>query len=154
MITRRLILIGWVLLGTAGAVPAQDAKGRPPAAADTLVGQWAGNWDGAGEGKIDLTIKKGDTGKLTGRVAVTGDNGSYSAEFTAVTFDGRKLTIKYDFPMMAQTEITLEAAVDGGEVKGSWSLRPKGQDAALAAGSWNGTKKKATGPSVGLPKSP
>src|SRR5439155_26733801 len=61
---------------------------------DRFIGTWAGTYDGAGSGKIEMTITKGDGGKLTGKVAVTTDSGAYTAQLKSLCFDANEMTDK------------------------------------------------------------
>jgi hypothetical protein len=123
------------LLPRAAAVAEADASD------ERFVGVWAGTWDGAGSGKIEVTVAKDGSGKLTGKVAATTEGGDYTAELKTLAFAGNKLTAKYDFPLDDQAEVLLEAAIEGATLKGTWSLRPKGQDTEVAGGPWTATKK-------------
>jgi len=121
--------------------PAGRSAGAQSSGDDRFVGTWAGTYDGAGSGKIEMTITKGDGGKLAGKVAATTDGGDYTAQFKSLSFDANKMAAKYDFPLDEQAEIVLTATFEATTLKGTWSLRPKGQDSEVAGGSWTATKK-------------
>ena len=106
-----------------------------------FAGTWAGTWDGAGSGQFELVLEKSKEGAPAGRVAVTTDNGNYSAELKSIAFDGGKMTAKYEFPLDPSAEVAVAATFDGDAAKGTWSLRPKGQDAEIAGGTWTVKKK-------------
>ena len=137
---RWLALVSAFVVWTICGAPARAQSG-PRSGVDKYVGTWAGTWDGAGSGDFELTLDKTNDGGPVGRVAVTTDGGNYTADLKAVAFDGNKMTAKYDFPLDTGSEVIIAATFDNGSAKGTWSLRPKGQEAELAAGSWTVTKK-------------
>jgi hypothetical protein len=122
-------------------IAAAGTSARQMTKADDHVGSWAGTWDGAGSGDFELTIDKTREGKATGRVAVTTEGGNYTADLTAIAFNGTKMTGKYDFPLDAGSEVILAATFEGTAAKGTWSLRPKGQETEVAGGTWTVKKK-------------
>jgi hypothetical protein len=134
----RLIVLLAAALGIWAARPgaAQDAS-----KADQYVGTWAGTWDGSGSGDFELTIEKGSSGALSGKVAVTTEAGPYTATLTSLSFEGAKMTGTYDFPLDAGAEVVLAATFEGRTATGTWSLRPKGQDAEVLGGTWKVVKK-------------
>ena len=111
-------------------------QGAPGAA---YVGTWNGTWDGAGTGGFELTIEK-QNDALSCRVAVTGEP-AYKATCKSLSFDGGKMTAKYDFPPDERAEVTLEAAFEEKTAKGTWALREKGTGNEVAAGGWAVTRK-------------
>jgi hypothetical protein len=125
-----LCAILWAVAG-----PAAQGHG------DAFTGTWTGVWDGAGSGNFTLTLDRTGDGSRVGRVAVTTDGGNYDAELKAIAIDGAKLTARYDFPLDGGSEIVLAATFEGASAKGTWSLRPKGQDTESAGGTWTVTKK-------------
>jgi hypothetical protein len=110
---------------------------------EQYAGTYSGTWDGAGTGNFELTLEKVKDGGVTGKVAVTTDGGNYTADLKALSFEGTKMNAKYDFPLdpSAASEVVLVATIDGTVVKGTWSLRPKGQETEAAKGTWTVTKK-------------
>jgi hypothetical protein len=127
----RCILV--FLCGIAGAV---HGDARQPVGGSEYAGTWSGTWDGAGEGKFDLMLASG-SGAMTGKVAVTTDNGNYDAALRAIIFAGKKMTAKYDFPLDPSSEVVVMADFDAKTSKGTWSLRPKGQDTEVAGGTFS-----------------
>jgi hypothetical protein len=118
------------------AIAAESANGKE------YIGTWNGTWEGGGAGgRFDLTLAVGADGKLTGGVSVGQDTGDYTAQFVAVSIEGNKLTARYSFPPDEQADIKTTATFDGKTAKGVWELVPKGQDTAMAAGTWTVTKK-------------
>jgi hypothetical protein len=109
-------------------------------AGEQYAGTWGGTWDGAGSGEFELTLEKKD-GALAGKVAVTTEAGPYTADLKTVSFDGAKMNAKYDFPLDAGAEVIIAATFESSSAKGTWSLRPKGQDSEVAGGTWTVTKK-------------
>jgi hypothetical protein len=118
-----------------GALAAGQSSG------EKYLGTWAGTWDGAGSGDFELTIDKAKDGPLSGRVAVTTDGGNYDANLKTITFDGSKMTAKYDFPLDPSAEIVVNATFGDKSAKGTWAMRPKGQEADMAAGTFSVNKK-------------
>lgn len=108
---------------------------------EKFTGTYTGTWDGAGSGNFELTLEKNKEGAAAGRVAVSTDNGNYNADLKAIAFDGAKMTAKYDFPLDTTAEVLIGSAFEGSSVKGTWSLRPKGQEADIATGTFSLTKK-------------
>jgi hypothetical protein len=116
---------------------------RQSSAADRYMGTWTGTWDGSGTGAFEMTLEKDGSGAPGGRVAVKTDGGDYTADLRAMTFDGPKMTAKYDFPLDPSAEVAVAASFEDRSAKGTWSLRPKGQgqDAEIAGGTWTVAKK-------------
>ncbi len=129
-----LLILAIVVLSI-GALAAGQSSG------EKYVGTWAGTWDGAGSGDFELTIDKAKDGPLSGRVVVTTEGGNYNANLKTITFDGPKMTAKYDFPLDANAEIVVNATFEDKSAKGTWAMRPKGQEGDLAAGTFSVSKK-------------
>ena len=115
-------------------------------AADTegaqYIGTWSGTWEGGGAaGRFDLTLTKGANGKIEGGVSVGQDTGDYVAKFVSVSFNGNALTARYSYTPDEQADIAVTATFEGNVAKGAWTMVPKGQDTAMAAGTWTVTKK-------------
>ena len=87
-----------------------------------------------------MTLEKNKDGPLTGKVSVTGEP-TYKASFKALSFDGKKMTAKYDFPPSDLAEVALTAIFDGNTAKGTWSLRAKADGTEAVAGTWTVSKK-------------
>jgi hypothetical protein len=127
------------MVGVVGsAVP--GAQGRPPG--EEFVGVWAGTWEGGGgSGGFEVTLEKGKDDGVTGKVSVTGEP-TYKAAFKALSFDGKTMKAKYDFPPNeTEAEVVLSATFDGNSAKGTWSLRAKANDGEAASGTWSVTRK-------------
>ena len=106
------------------------------------AGTYSGTWEGAGgAGKFEMTLTVGTDGQLAGGVSVGSDQGDYTAKFTSLTLADGKLKAKYDYTPDTQAEIALSASVSGGVVSGEWLMLPKGQEQALANGTWKVSKK-------------
>jgi len=121
----------------AGGAARQSTNG------EQYAGTYSGTWDGSGTGNFELTLEKLKDGGIKGKVAVTTDGGNYTADFKTLSFDDKKMNAKYDFPLDpgASSEVVLVATIEGSIVKGTWSLRPKGQEGEVAKGTWTVTKK-------------
>ena len=106
-----------------------------------FVGVWSGGWEGSGSsGGFELTLEKEKDRPVTGKVSVTGEP-TYKASFKELSFEGKKMTAKYDFPPSELAEVLLVATFDGNTAKGTWSLRAKADGAEAVAGTWTVTKK-------------
>lgn len=121
------------LAGTAATTEAQSGA--------DYAGQWTGTWDGSGSGNFELTLEKGKDGGSAGKVAVTTEQGNYTADLKSVSFAANKMTAIYDFPLDPSAEVALAATFDGAAAKGTWSLRPKGGGAEVVGGSFTVSKK-------------
>ena len=115
-------------------------RGDGASTAEQFLGTWSGTWDGAGSGGFELTIEKGTDGAVTGRVSVTGEP-TYKAAFKTLSFDGKKMSAKYDFPPDESAEVVLAASFEGNKASGTWSIHAKGNDNEAASGTWTVTKK-------------
>jgi hypothetical protein len=108
---------------------------------EQFVGTWTGSWDsGTSTGGFELTLEKGKDGAVGGRVSVTGEP-TYKAVFKALSFDGNKMTAKYDFPPDESVEVALAGTFEGGKASGTWAVIAKGTDAAPLTGTWTVTKQ-------------
>jgi hypothetical protein len=117
---------------TAGA--AQSSGGE-------YTGTWSGTWDGSGSGNFELTLEKAKDGGTAGKVAVTTEQGNYTADLKSVSFAGNKMTATYEFPLDPSAEVALAATFEAAKAAGTWSLRPKGGGAELLGGSFTVAKK-------------
>ena len=136
MWSRRCVLLLMPLLAVAvGAAAPRD--GTQADAADKYVGVWAGTWDGGGGGGggFELTLQHEKDKPFTGKVAVTGEP-EYTASLTSVSFDGAKMTAKYDFPPEPSLQVVLVATFEGETATGTWSVLEKGSATEVASGGW------------------
>jgi len=132
-------LVSLLVLALCEFAPGGRGLAAQSSTADKYIGTWAGTWDGAGSGEFELTLDKNREARdapLIGRVAVTTDGGNYNADLNSVSFNGQKMTAKYDFPLDP-----IAATFEDRTAKGTWSLHPKGQDTEIAGGSWTVTRK-------------
>ncbi len=111
------------------------------AGGEQYAGIWTGTYDGSGAGTFEMTLDRGKDGAITGKVNVNGDGATYSADLKSVVFDGAKMTATYDFPPDPSAEIVMTATFESASAKGTWSLRPKGQNDEIASGGIAVTKK-------------
>jgi hypothetical protein len=131
----------WVCVFVLGAVCSaaqRGAEGSSPG--EQLLGTWTGTWDGAGSGGFELTLEKGKDGAVGGKVSVTGEP-TYKATFKSLSFDGKKMNAKYDFPPDEGGEVVLDASFDGNTARGTWVLREKANSNEVAKGTWTVTRK-------------
>ena len=133
--------VGVVVLMLAAVCPAVQRAPEAPAGAHQFLGTWSGTWDGAGSGGgFELTLEKGKDDAITGRVSVTGEP-TYKATLKSVSFDGPKMSGRYDFTPDESNEVVLTATFEGNTAKGTWSLRPKPNETEVASGTWTVTRK-------------
>lgn len=112
-----------------------------PSTGEQFLGTWSGTWSAQGSGGgFDVTLEKGKDGAVTGKVAVTGEP-TYNAAFKELSFDGKKMKARYDFPPNEAGEVLLSATFEGNTANGTWALRAKGSDKDEATGTWTVTKK-------------
>jgi hypothetical protein len=126
----------WLTLGLVMLIAgyAGNAGAWQASPGEQYVGMWAGSYDGAATGTMEMILDKGKDGGVTGKVNVVSDGGNYSADFKSIVFDGSKATAKYDFPLDPSAEVIMTATFEGAAAKGTWSLRPKGQTDEIAGG--------------------
>ena len=134
---KAFIVVLSFLVVSAAAIGAQQ-RGEQGASNDVL-GTWSGTWDGAGSGGFELTLEKGEDGKLKGNVSVTGEP-TYKATLRTVSLDGNKMSADYDFPPDPQLEVILKTTFNGKKAEGTWTARQKG-GTELATGNLNLAKK-------------
>jgi hypothetical protein len=127
----------WLWVIVFGAICSATQSGG---ASDRFLGTWTGTWDGAGSGGFEITLEKGQSGALAGKVSITGEP-TYDATLKTVSFDGNKLSARYDFPPDPGGEVVLAGSFDGAKATGTWSLREKANGTELAMGGWNVSKK-------------
>jgi hypothetical protein len=133
MLTLLLVMACWI-----GSAIRMDARQAP--AGEQYVGMWTGTYDGAGTGTMELMLDKKD-GAIAGKISATTDGGNYTADLKGVTFEGAKMSAKYDFPLDPSAEVVVTATFDGNTAKGTWSLRAKGQTDEVAGGGLAISKK-------------
>ena len=131
----------WVLAAFFCAALAGTAAGTEQQSGADYAGQWTGTWDGSGSGNFELTLEKTKDGGTAGKVAVTTEQGNYTADLKSVSFTANKMTATYDFPLDPSAEVALAATFEAAKAAGTWSLRPKGGGAELVGGSFTVSKK-------------
>jgi hypothetical protein len=122
--------------------PAAQAGGDQSAGSERLLGTWSGTWDGGGGsgGGFELTLERAKDGPMTGKISVTGEP-TYKATLKTLSFDGAKMTAKYDFPADDSAEVVLTATFEGNAATGAWSLHEKSTGNEVASGGWKVSKK-------------
>ena len=130
---KRLVRLTLVLVTCWIGSPA-PLHARQAPAGEQYVGMWAGTYDGAATGTMEMILDKTKDGALSGKVNVVTEGGNYSADFKSIVFDGSKVTAAYDFPLDPSAEVVMTASFDGAAAKGTWSLRAKGQTDEIAGG--------------------
>src|SRR5215510_11567161 len=130
-----LVIVFLPCLSSTTAGAAQSANGGE------YTGTWSGTLDGSGSGNFELTIEKAKDGGTAGKVAVTTDQGNYTADLKSVSFAANKMTATDDFPLDPSAEVALAATFEAAKAAGTWSLRPKGGGAEVLGGSFPVSKK-------------
>ena len=132
----------YILLIVFGVVCSAAQRGAEGAAnGEQFLGTWTGSWDsGNSNGGFELTLEKGKEGVVGGRVSITGEP-TYKALFKALSFDGNKMTAKYDFPPDESAEVALGATFEGNKANGTWAVQAKGTDKPALTGTWTVTKQ-------------
>jgi hypothetical protein len=131
----RLRVCIWICILAFGAVGFAAQQGG-----EQYVGTWTGTWDGAGTGEFELTLEKPKDGALTGRVSVTGEP-TYKATLKTVSFEGTKMTAKYDFPPDERAEVVVALTFDDKAAKGTWVVIEKASSGEVAKGTITVTRK-------------
>jgi hypothetical protein len=125
----------------AAALTSAQRGAEPSAKPEQFVGTWSGTWEGAGSGGgFELALEQAKDGALTGKVSVTGEP-AYKATCRTLSFDGKKMTAKYDFTPDEAAEVALAATFEGNKATGTWSLRTKATGDEVASGTWTVTRK-------------
>ena len=142
MIERTRSLVVLVLILASAVSPAAQSGGAQSADPDRYLGGWSGSWDaGATGGGFELTLEHEKDKPMAGKVSVTGEP-EYKATLKSVSFDGAKMTAKYDFTPEPAAEVVLVATFEGNAASGTWSLVEKGSGNEIASGGWK--VKRAT----------
>jgi len=137
MRTRTLVLFAAVVCAAVSIGAQESGKPGP----EQYAGAWTGSWEGAGaSGGFALTLEKPKDGPMTGKVAVTGEP-SYEATLKTVSFDGAKMTAKYDFTPDPAAEVVLTATFDAKSATGAWSLLEKASGNEVVSGGWKVARK-------------
>jgi len=131
----------WVLAAFFCAALAGTAASSEQQSGADYAGQWTGTWDGSGSGNFELTLEKAKDGGTAGKVAVTTEQGNYTADLKTVSLTANKMTATYDFPLDPSAEVALAATFEAAKAAGTWSLRPKGGGAEVVGGSFTVSKK-------------
>jgi hypothetical protein len=133
----------FVLLGLAGMYAAAAAQAPAKVTEKDLIGTWAGKYVGASSGAYELTINRDAEGRLTGSVSPKPDNGeAYTTPLNSITFADGKVTITC-FDSSGQSEITVEATVEGSSLKGTYVVRARADGSEAERGTHTATKKPA-----------
>ena len=120
---------------------ARQADNKKASTDSAAIGTWNGTWQGGSSGKFEMTITKGPDGKLSGSLtAHPAEGDGYTTNFKSVDVTGGKLTVKLSDPD-DEVEITIQGALDPAAMKGSYSVRSKGQGEEVDGGTWEAKKK-------------
>lgn len=123
----------WLTLLLVACVAGAAVRAGQASSGEQYVGTWAGTYDGAGTGTMELILDRKD-GAFAGKVSAATEGGNYTADLKDVKFEGAKMSAKYDFPLDPSAEVVMTATFDGNTAKGTWSLRAKGAADEMASG--------------------
>lgn len=130
----------WLWVIVLGALCSAAQRGDVPPPGEQFIGSWSGTWDGAGTGGFELRLAKEKDNAIVGNVSVSGEP-AYGARLMELSFDGQKMSAKYDFPPDPGGEVRLVTTFDGNKATGTWALHEKATGNQVAAGTWTVTKK-------------
>ena len=130
----------WLAIFLLGTISSAAQRGEGKSAGEQFLGTWAGTWEGAGSGGIELTLEKNKDAAIAGRVSVTGEP-TYKATFKSIAFEDATMTAKYDFPPDEAAEVVLTATFDRDAATGTWLLRERSSGGEVAAGTWSAKRK-------------
>jgi hypothetical protein len=136
---RKSLFVVLSLLCFCLAVLAQNEKA---ASEKNLVGTWSGAWTGGSNGSFEMTVTKDADGKLGGSITPKPEGGeSYTVSFKSVALAEGKVTMKLSDPN-DEADITLEATLDGSDLKGTYLVRIKADGNEVDRGTVTASKKK------------
>ncbi len=137
----RRVFSAWLCLFLLGAIAIAAQRGEGAGSGEAFVGVWSGTWEGSGgTGGLELTLERAKDGSIGGRVSVTGEP-TYQTTIRTVSFDGAKMTAKYDLPSDESIAVVLEAKFDGDSATGTGAAREKANGGDVATGTWTVKKK-------------
>jgi hypothetical protein len=132
-----------LLVAVAGLVPFARATQKEAKGADdsAFLGTWSGTWTGGSGGTFEMTVSKDASGKLSGSITPSPNNGSpYTSPFRSVVVENGTLTATFD-PPDGEVRVTLTATVEGGASKGTYEVYDKNQGGGVESGTWTAKKK-------------
>jgi hypothetical protein len=106
-----------------------------------FVGTWVGTYstdNGNGE-KLSYTLSKDDKGQWHGTIRFTNQGGEQTGEFKSLQIEDGKLKAKLDSPD-GQVEVTIEGAIQGDLLAGTYAVSPKGSTEIVEKGTWKVSK--------------
>ncbi|GAB3800987.1 hypothetical protein GCM10028819_27360 [Spirosoma humi] len=115
----------------------QSAKAQSPTATrdslPTIVGKWAGTFDGSSNGKFELVIKQDSNRKLTGQVVMlTEDGNRYPTDLKTISWENGQLKASY---ATDGDDVSFTGKYTNAALKGTWKSGD-GQD----SGTWQATR--------------
>lgn len=121
------------------AISFSAAKAQAPTTTgdslSTIVGKWAGSFEGASSGKFELVLNQGSDRKLGGQVIMLLDDGSrYPIDLKTIVWQKGQLTATYVNPQ-GSDEVSFTGNLASSALKGTWK-----SDAGQAAGTWQATR--------------
>lgn len=111
------------------------------AAGGKFAGSWTGSWTGASTGKFEMTITNEADGKLSAIIVATpqeGDGSTFKSKMVETAEN--KLKVKFE-DSEGSVEVTLEGALDGAALKGTYTIRDKAQGTEVESGTWTASRK-------------
>lgn len=114
-----LLLIGlFPLIASQAQVASALGKSTTDSVA-VILGRWAGSFDGASSGKLELSIQQANN-QLNGQLTVTITDGErYTTKLKKVTFTRNQFAASYTEPDDG-SDITLSGELKGAALTGEW----------------------------------
>jgi hypothetical protein len=105
-----------------------------------LAGVYKGSYSGGASGDISVTLKQGDDGAWKSEVTFTYDGQDIKTKVTAVSVEGAKVKIVYEFDLAGNAlESTLIGELKGSTLAGEYHTKSTGDGSAVDEGTWKGT---------------
>ncbi len=139
---RTLPVVMLVAAAGLGQVALANQEETPSAKDDSAyLGTWSGTWTGSSAGRFEMTISRDASGKLSGSITPSPDNGApYTSSFQSLVVENGKLTAAFQ-PPGGEVGVTMAGTVAGAACKGTYDVQDKSQGSVVESGSWNATKK-------------
>ena len=97
----------------------------------TIVGKWAGSFEGSSSGKFELVVNQDTNQKLTGQVIMVGDDGNrHPIDLKTIVWQNGKLNATYTDPTDGD-EVSFTGSFTNPTLKGTWKA-----DGGQSVGTW------------------
>ena len=138
---RTLPVVLLVAAAGLGSLALSNQKETTGANESAFLGTWSGTWTGGSAGRFEMTISRDASGKLSGSITPSPDNGApYTSSFQSLVVENGKLTAAFQ-PPGGEVGVTMAGTVAGAACKGTYDVQDKSQGSVVESGSWNATKK-------------